>query len=63
MTRTRKLVPEAGMRELLDDEIGRLVMHADRIERHEVEAVVSRVKTGRADRGPSLVQPRKETVS
>lgn len=63
MTRTGKVVTEAGMQELLDDEIGRLVMRADRIERHEVEAVVSRVKTGRTDRRPSLVQPRKETVS
>ena len=59
----RRPVPEARVHELLDDEIGRLVMRADRVERHEVEAVVSRVKTGPRDRGTCAAQPRKETVS
>lgn len=44
MTQPRKPVPEPGMHELLNDEIGRLVMRADRVARHEVEALVRRVK-------------------
>jgi len=51
MTQPRRPGREAGMQELLSDEIGRLVMRADRIMRHEVEAVVSRVK------GPNTVPP------
>ena len=61
MTNPRKLVPEPGVQELLSDEIGRLVMRADRVKRHEVEALVMRVKAPRTERAP---QPRKaETVS
>jgi hypothetical protein len=49
------------MQELLSDEIGRLVMRADRVERHEVEALVMRIKAPRTER---VLQPRKaETVS
>ena len=44
MTQPRKPVREAGVQELLSDEIGRLVMRADRVERHQVEALVHRVK-------------------
>jgi hypothetical protein len=61
MTQPKKLVPEPGVQELLSDEIGRLVMRADRVKRHEVEALVMRVKAPRTERTP---QPRKaETVS
>jgi hypothetical protein len=47
------------MQELLSDEIGRLVMRADRVERHEVEALVSRVTTPRAEPAPRGGRPRK----
>jgi hypothetical protein len=64
MTQPRKLVPEPGVQELLSDEIGRLVMRADRVKRHEVEALVMRVKAPRTERMPRALQPRKtETVS
>jgi hypothetical protein len=64
MTQPRKLVPEPGVQELLSDEIGRLVMRADRVKRHEVEALVMRVKAPRTERTPRALQPRKtETVS
>ena len=61
MRHPRKPVPEPGMEELLNDEIGRLMMRADGVKRHEVEALVMRVKAPRTERAP---QPRKmETVS
>lgn len=63
MTQSRKPVPEAGIHDLLDDEIGRLMMRADRIERHEVEAVVKRVKPARAGQTMRPVRSPKETVS
>lgn len=64
MTQPRKPVPEPGVRELLSDEIGRLVMRADHVERREVEALVTRVKAPRVGRAPSALQPRKtETVT
>jgi hypothetical protein len=61
MTHPRKPAPAPGVQELLSDEIGRLVMRADRVKRHEVEALVMRVKGPRTERA---LQPRKtETVS
>ena len=64
MTQPKKLIPEPGVQELLSDEIGRLVMRADRVKRHEVEALVMRVKAPRTERTPRVPQPRKaETVS
>ena len=61
MAHPRKPVPEPRMQELLSDEIGRLVMRADRVERHEVEALVMRIKAPGTER---VLQPRKvETVS
>ena len=61
MRYSKKLVPEPGMQELLSDEIGRLVMRADGVERHEVEALVMRVRPPRTERAP---EPRKtETVA
>ena len=62
MTQPRKPVPEAGMQELLNDEIGRLVMRADRVERHEVEALVTRVSTPKIEREPRRARPRKTEV-
>ena len=63
MTRPRKAGREPGVHELLSDEIGRLVMRADRVERHEIEALVSRVKAPLPERVPRAVQSRKtETV-
>ncbi len=59
MTQPRRPGREAGMQELLSDEIGRLVMRADRVERHEVEALVSRVTTPRAEPAPRGGRPRK----
>jgi hypothetical protein len=64
MTHPRKLVPEPGVQELLSDEIGRLVMRADRVERHEVEALVMRVKAPRSECTLRAPQRRKvETVT
>ena len=57
MTQPRKPGREPGVHELLDDEIGRLVMRADRVERHEIEALVSRVRAPRLER--RAAQPRK----
>jgi hypothetical protein len=63
MTQPRKPAPEPGMHELLNDEIGRLVMRADRVERREVEALVSRVKAPKAAPEPGTRLSRKtETV-
>ena len=63
MTQPRKPGSEPRVHELLDDEIARLVMRADRVERHEIEALVSRVKPPRVERLPRALQPRKtETV-
>jgi hypothetical protein len=62
MTQLRKPVPKAGMQELLDDEIGRLVMRADRVERHEVEALVRRVNTPKVAQAPHRARPRKTEV-
>ena len=51
------------MQELLGDEIGRLVMRADHVERHEVEALVMRVKAPRAGLASRTLGPHKtETV-
>ena len=44
MAQPRTLVSEPDLHELLNDEIGRLVMRADRVGRLEVEALVTRVK-------------------
>ena len=64
MTRPRKLVAEPGVQELLSDEIGRLVMRADRVKRHEVEALVMRVKAPKTECTPRAPQRRKvETVT
>lgn len=64
MTQPKKPIPEPGMQELLSDEIGRLVMRADRVERREVEALVMRVKTPWTERAPGARQSRKtEAVS
>jgi hypothetical protein len=61
MSQPKKPVPEPGLHELLNDEIGRLVMRADGVARHDVEALVTRVKPARAER---TSQPRKtEKVS
>ena len=61
MRHPKKPVPEPGVQELLSDEIGRLVMRADGVERHEVEALVMRVRAPRMERAP---EPRKtETVA
>lgn len=63
MTQPRKPGSEPRVHELLSDEIARLMMRADRVERHEVEALVSRVKAPRIERPPRAAQPRKtETV-
>ena len=63
MTQPRKPGSEPRVHELLSDEIARLMMRADRVERHEVEALVTRVKAPRAGRLPGAVHPRKtETV-
>jgi hypothetical protein len=51
MTRPRKFAVEPDLRELLSEEIARLLMRADRVERHEVEALVAWVKSRSA--GPS----------
>ena len=59
MTHPRKPVPEPGIRELFSDEIGRLVMRADRVERHEVEALAMRVKAPRLERATRARQSRK----
>jgi hypothetical protein len=53
MTQPRKPVREADVQELLSDEIGRLVMRADRVERHDVEALLHRVKTPRRECAPT----------
>jgi hypothetical protein len=45
MTQPRKLTVEPDVRELLSEEIARLLMRADRVERHEVEALVARVRS------------------
>jgi len=50
------------MQELLNDEIGRLVMRADRVERHEVEALVTRVNAPKDERAPRRAQSRKMGV-
>lgn len=64
MTQPRKPAPEAGMHELLDDEIGRLVMRADHVARREVEALVSRVKAPKVQPAPPSGSPGKtETAS
>ena len=64
MTRPRKAGREPGVHELLSDEIGRLVMRADRVERHEIEALVTRVKAPKAERAALPPQSRKtERVS
>ena len=61
MIHPRKPVPEPRIHDLLSDEIGRLVMRADRVERHEVEALVMRIKAPRTE---WALQPCKaETVS
>ena len=61
MTQPGKPGREPRVHELLSDEIARLMMRADRVERHEIEALVSRVKAPRVE--PRAVQPRKtETV-
>jgi hypothetical protein len=62
MTQPRKPVPEAGMQELLNDEIGRLVMRADGVERHEVEALVTPVNTPKVERAPRQARSRKTEV-
>src|SRR4029077_15220937 len=59
MTQPRKPALEPGMQELLGDEIGRLVMRADHVERHEVEALVMRVKAPRAGRASRTLGPHK----
>lgn len=59
MRYSKKLVPEPGMQELLSDEIGRLVMRADGVERHEVEALVMRVRPPRTE----LAARKTETVA
>jgi len=41
-------IPEARIPDLLSGEIARLLMHADRVERREVEALVARILDGRA---------------
>jgi len=64
MAQPRKPVREPGVQELLSDEIGRLVMRADRVERHDVEALVTRVKAPREERAARATQSRKvETQS
>ncbi|GEM_PF-2689331 len=50
MSQPRKPAPEPGIRELLNDEIGRAVMRADGVERREVLALAARV-------GPSRAKP------
>ncbi len=55
MTQPGKPGSEPGVHELLDDEIARLVMRADRVERHEIEALVGRVKPPRVERLPPAV--------
>jgi hypothetical protein len=59
MRQPKKPIPEPDVQELLSDEIGRLVMRADRVERHEVEALVMRVKAPRTERA---LQPRKTEI-
>jgi len=59
MTHPKKPVLEPGMEELLSDEIGRLVMRADRVERHEVEALMMGVKAPRTERAPRAPHPLK----
>ncbi len=59
MTQPRKPAREPGMQELLSDEIGRLVMRADHVERREVEALVSRVRAPKAEPAPHAGHPRK----
>jgi hypothetical protein len=61
MTHPKKPAPAPGVQELLSDEIGRLVMRADRVKRHEVEALVMRVKGPRTER--ALQSRKTETVS
>ena len=64
MAQPRKPVREPGVQELLSDEIGRLVMRADRVERHDVEALVTRVKAPRDERAARAIHSRKvETQS
>lgn len=64
MAHPKEPVPEPGLEELLSDEIGRLAMRADRVERHEVEALVMRVKAPRTEGASRALQPRKmEAVS
>lgn len=62
MTQPRKPVREPGVQELLSDEIGRLVMRADGVERHHVEALVHRVKTPRRERAPTAGHVRKREL-
>jgi hypothetical protein len=54
MTQPRKPVPEPRVHELLNDEISRLVMRADGVARHEVEALVTRARAERATRAPQF---------
>ena len=59
MTQPRKTALEPAMKELLSDEIGRLVMRADRVERREVEALVSRLNAPRPERASDALYSRK----
>ena len=59
MTQPRKPFPEPRVHELLNDEISRLVMRADGVARHEVEALVTRVRAPRAERATRAPQSRK----
>jgi len=62
MTQPRKPVREPDVQELLGDEIGRLVMRADRVERHQVEALVHRVKVTGPDCAPATRHARKKEL-
>jgi len=45
MAPPRKSAPEPGVKELLSEEITHLLMRADHVERREVEALVTKVRT------------------
>jgi hypothetical protein len=55
MAQPKKPAPELGVNELLSAEITHLLMRADGVERRDVEALVSRVRSP-----PPPGQPRKQ---
>jgi len=51
MGERRELASEPAIKDLLSEEITRLLMRADHVERHQVEALVARLGAGLAQAG------------